>query len=307
MFGDDFEKQCKLGCWGIGLIAGIAALYLTAGQAGFLPAVFMGVALGVFLALVLQQLFCWADEEEETSGATAGAAGNAPVGGAPKPTPLEPVGYVSPTPPEANPPKPREPKADIPEPRLPNKANPLNERGGMKRTAYSDAMAAESAEADGGATSEPVDVKAEPKAKAKPEAKAEPAAAVTPAAASKPAEAAKPAAKDAIPDYDGDGKLEGTNEGSKPEALDGPRDGKADNLKEIKGVGPKLEKMLQGMGFYHFDQIASWGAQELAWVDANLQGFKGRASRDNWVEQAKILAAGGETEFSKRVEDGDVY
>ena len=37
------------------------------------------------------------------------------------------------------------------------------------------------------------------------------------------------------------------------------------------------------------------------------KGFKGRVSRDDWVEQAKILAAGGETEFSKRVEDGDVY
>jgi predicted flap endonuclease-1-like 5' DNA nuclease len=45
----------------------------------------------------------------------------------------------------------------------------------------------------------------------------------------------------------------------------------------------------------------------VAWVDANLQGFKGRVTRDNWIAQAKILASGGETEFSKRVEDGDVY
>ena len=48
-------------------------------------------------------------------------------------------------------------------------------------------------------------------------------------------------------------------------------------------------------------------ADEVAWVDANLQGFKGRVSRDRWVEQARTLASGGETEFSKRVEDGDVY
>ena len=108
-------------------------------------------------------------------------------------------------------------------------------------------------------------------------------------------------------DYDGDGVLEGAGEGKRPEALSGPRDGKADDLKQIKGVGPKLETMLNGMGFYHFDQIAGWNADEVAWVNANLQGFKGRVSRDGWQEQARILAAGGETEFSKRVEDGDVY
>jgi predicted flap endonuclease-1-like 5' DNA nuclease len=96
-------------------------------------------------------------------------------------------------------------------------------------------------------------------------------------------------------------------EGTKPATLDAPKGGAPDNLKEIKGVGPKLEAMLHGMGFYHFDQIANWTAAEVAWVDENLEGFKGRVSRDNWVEQAKILAAGGETEFSKRVEDGDVY
>ena len=61
------------------------------------------------------------------------------------------------------------------------------------------------------------------------------------------------------------------------------------------------------MGVYHFDQVASWSADEIAWVDANLEGFKGRVSRDNWVDQAKLLASGGETEFSKRVEGGDVY
>ena len=93
----------------------------------------------------------------------------------------------------------------------------------------------------------------------------------------------------------------------RPATLSAARGGTPDNLKEIKGVGPKLELMLHGMGFYHFDQIAAWTASELAWVDQNLTGFKGRASRDNWVDQAKILASGGETAFSKRVEDGDVY
>ena len=72
-------------------------------------------------------------------------------------------------------------------------------------------------------------------------------------------------------------------------------------------MGPKLETMLNEMGFYHFDQIAGWGPAEVAWVDENLQGFKGRVTRDDWVSQAKTLASGGETAFSKRVEDGDVY
>ena len=42
-------------------------------------------------------------------------------------------------------------------------------------------------------------------------------------------------------------------------------------------------------------------------MDENLKGFRGRVSRDDWIGQARILAAGGETEFSKRVEDGEVY
>lgn len=88
--------------------------------------------------------------------------------------------------------------------------------------------------------------------------------------------------------------------GTKPTTLDGPRDGAADDLKLIKGVGPKLEQLCNTLGFYHFDQIASWTADEVAWVDQNLEGFKGRVSRDDWVAQAKILAEGGETEFSKR-------
>ena len=118
-----------------------------------------------------------------------------------------------------------------------------------------------------------------------------------------PAAAAEPADKD----YDGDGVIEGTNEGSKPATLTAARDGGADDLKQIKGVGPKMEGMLQGMGFFHFDQVAAWTAAEVAWVDANLKGFKGRVSRDNWVDQAKTLAAGGETEFSKKVGKGGVY
>ncbi len=94
---------------------------------------------------------------------------------------------------------------------------------------------------------------------------------------------------------------------SRPAMLDAPRDGKADDLKRITGVGPALEKILNDLGIWHFDQIAAWSDAEVAWVDANLLRFKGRASRDGWVEQARILAEGGETEFSARVDKGEVY
>ncbi|QFT60282.1 NADH-quinone oxidoreductase chain 2 [Sulfitobacter sp. THAF37] len=98
-----------------------------------------------------------------------------------------------------------------------------------------------------------------------------------------------------------------TSPGEKPATLDAARDGGADDLKLIKGVGPKLEKMLNEMGFFHYDQIASWRADEVAWVDQNLKGFKGRVSRDNWVDQAKRLAAGEETEFSTRASKDGLY
>lgn len=95
--------------------------------------------------------------------------------------------------------------------------------------------------------------------------------------------------------------------GTKPETLSKARGGQPDDLKQIRGVGPKLETLCHDLGFYHFDQIANWSADEVAWVDANLEGFKGRVSRDGWVEQARLLASGGTTDFSEKVKKGDVY
>ncbi|WP_456389357.1 NADH-quinone oxidoreductase subunit NuoE [Profundibacter sp.] len=110
--------------------------------------------------------------------------------------------------------------------------------------------------------------------------------------------AAKPAAK---------AKAKPVAKDGKPELLSSARDGGADDLKQIKGVGPKMEIMLNKMGVYHFDQVSSWRAKEVQWVDDNLEGFKGRVSRDEWVKQAKVLAGGGATEFSKKVKKGGVY
>lgn len=79
--------------------------------------------------------------------------------------------------------------------------------------------------------------------------------------------------------------------GTKPATLAKPRGDGPDDLKRIKGVGPKLEELMHSMGYYHFDQIGGWTEAEVAWVDENLIGFKGRVTRDAWVDQAKTLAA----------------
>ncbi len=74
-----------------------------------------------------------------------------------------------------------------------------------------------------------------------------------------------------------------------PEILTAARAGGADDLKRISGVGPKLEGVLNDLGFYHFDQVAAWTPAQVAWVDARLK-FKGRIERDDWITQAAALA-----------------
>ncbi|MFZ1814493.1 MAG: NADH-quinone oxidoreductase subunit NuoE [Rhizobiaceae bacterium] len=86
-----------------------------------------------------------------------------------------------------------------------------------------------------------------------------------------------------------------------PAKADGPvrlkkAEGKADDLKMISGVGPKLEKKLNSLGFWHFSQIAKWTRKDIAIVDDELS-FKGRIERDDWVKQAKALAKGGRDEY----------
>jgi len=78
--------------------------------------------------------------------------------------------------------------------------------------------------------------------------------------------------------------------GKAPPTMEGPRKGKADDLKQISGIGPKMEDLLHGMGFFHFDQIAAWTEDEIAWIEANMEGARGRATRDDWVGQARTLA-----------------
>lgn len=76
--------------------------------------------------------------------------------------------------------------------------------------------------------------------------------------------------------------------------------GAADDLRKLKGVGPKLAALLTDLGITRFDQIAAWGAAEIEKVDAHLGTFKGRITRDNWVEQAGFLAKGDVAGFEAR-------
>ncbi|MCQ0969692.1 50S ribosomal protein L21 [Paracoccus sp. TK19116] len=100
--------------------------------------------------------------------------------------------------------------------------------------------------------------------------------------------APKKAAKAEAAPAEGDAKPVGTRPGN---LLDAPREGGADDLKLISGVGPKLEELLHQNGVYHFDQIAAWKKKEIEYMDDQLS-FSGRIDREDWIKQAKELAKG---------------
>lgn len=71
--------------------------------------------------------------------------------------------------------------------------------------------------------------------------------------------------------------------------LSAPRHGGADNLKQIRGIGPKIESSLNALGVFHFDQMAAWTRPQVEWIESHL-AFKGRVGRERWIEQAAELA-----------------
>lgn len=77
-----------------------------------------------------------------------------------------------------------------------------------------------------------------------------------------------------------------------PELLKGPRSEAGDDLSLIWGVGDGLVGKLHAIGIWHFDQIAKWTPENIAWFESQLDGFKGRVTRDKWIEQAQKLASG---------------
>jgi len=134
-------------------------------------------------------------------------------------------------------------------------------------------------------------------AKSVPAAKTKTAAAKKPAVKKATASKAKPAAKKTVAAQKPEAKKSAAKKAptkfyKKPPA-------KIDDLKLISGVGPKLEATLNQIGIYQYDQVAAWKKTEIKKVDDQLK-FKGRIERDDWMAQAKILAKGGDTEFSKK-------
>lgn len=77
-----------------------------------------------------------------------------------------------------------------------------------------------------------------------------------------------------------------------------PAAASADDLTRIKGLGPKISGLLTEMGVTSFSQIASWSDADIERIDAELGRFKGRITRDQWVAQARLLAAGDEAGFA---------
>lgn len=270
------HSVCRKNSWLAGLAGGVlvAAMLIFVAKNAFLPSVLVGAVVAALLGLFFVWAFCTAT--------TAGAA--------------DPV-----LPPAAEPAKPSPSPEFRPAPAPVATAAPVVEVTPPVAEAPAPAIpeAAEAAPAAVAAPAfiTPVTVKAP----------------VAEKPASDAPDVAKPAARKAARPRTGSA-LDAAVAKSKepvatagPELLTAPRGGKPDDLKMIRGVGPKLEKLMNDVGVWHFDQIASWKAKDIAIVDAKMDGFKGRISRDEWVKQAKVLAKGGTTEFSERVAKGGVY
>lgn len=88
---------------------------------------------------------------------------------------------------------------------------------------------------------------------------------------------------------------------------DAPRfvpSGDIHDLKRIRGIGVLIEKKLNSLGITSYEQVANWTRADIDKI-SDVLDFKGRIERENWIEQARILASGGQTEFSRRVDRGD--
>ena len=92
------------------------------------------------------------------------------------------------------------------------------------------------------------------------------------------------------------GLVAASEKAAAPGGLKEPLDGVGDDLQLIAGVGPKLEMTLHSLGIWHYEQIAAWGPEDIAWVDEHLR-FSGRIEREQWVAQAVALSRGGREEY----------
>lgn len=319
------KEQCKRGCtrWGGGVGLALALLFWQVFGWGFIASLFLGIILGLVTFVVMSKLLCStvADDTAEASRAPAAAA-------APATAATTQAASAAPT---SDAPVEPEPKLDAAPAAVETvETRPEDTTGGQATADVGGAASEATAGTSPAAMDEPAGfsgIKPTAKLKGQEELAARkgtykyeaPAATpidTKPAPAAAPEAAAEPVASIPAPKAAEVPEAPATIEGatstrpgiadipvgtveSSPETLDQPREGGADNLKLLSGVGPKIEQTLNALGIYHFDQIARWTATEIAWVDARLP-FKGRIQRDDWTAQAKTLAAGAETDFSAR-------
>ncbi|MDH5239709.1 MAG: hypothetical protein OEW73_02870 [Gammaproteobacteria bacterium] len=76
---------------------------------------------------------------------------------------------------------------------------------------------------------------------------------------------------------------EGEDEG------DEPINGSRDQLQAIKGVGPAIEKTLNEMGIFSYQQIADMSEYDIDRIARRLKGFRSRIYREDWIGQAREL------------------
>lgn len=88
--------------------------------------------------------------------------------------------------------------------------------------------------------------------------------------------------------------------GPSPAPAPAPADAPADDLTQIKGVGPKLAAQLRDLGVTSYARIAAWDDAEIDRIDARLGRFQGRIRRDDWVTQAGLLASGDTAAYEAR-------
>jgi predicted flap endonuclease-1-like 5' DNA nuclease len=100
-------------------------------------------------------------------------------------------------------------------------------------------------------------------------------------------------------------QADASHPGSRPQGMAMPGEGEADDLKLIKGIGPRNEKACNALGITRFRQIADWTPEEAIWVGHDL-AFPGRIEREHWIAQARLLASGVDTEYSRAVKSGAI-
>ncbi|MGX8012175.1 proton-conducting membrane transporter [Mesorhizobium sp. ORM8.1] len=124
-------------------------------------------------------------------------------------------------------------------------------------------------------------------------------AALTSTSSSAGSTAAKPAPKAAAAKKPPAAKTAAPKPAAKKAAAPKAAADKADNLRRLIGIGPVNEKLLKGQGVTTYAQIAAWTEADVKRIEEVLN-FDGRIAREKWIEQAKLLAAGNETEFARQ-------